>query len=229
MIVFSVDSSAVAGSAALIRDGEVVYECYAKEGLTHSETLLVRCDEVFQKTGFSPRDVDCYAVTCGPGSFTGLRIGLNLVKGMAFPGDTPCVAVSTFEALAHPAMGFGKDILCVLDARQKRVYCSAYHVETGTLVEALEGQILPIRELDGALKKAGIQDPLIVGDVADIVAGAVENGVLCEEKLRDVHAAEVGVIAYRKYLDGCSVRPDELVPVYLQLSQAERERLERTK
>ena len=89
MIVFGVDSSAAAGSAAAVRDGEVLYEAFANEGLTHSETLLVRCDEVFRGTGIEPAQVDCFAVTAGPGSFTGLRIGLGLVKGMAFVRNTP--------------------------------------------------------------------------------------------------------------------------------------------
>ena len=218
------DSSSVAGSAALVRDGETVYECFAKEGLTHSETLLARCDEVFRKTGYRPEDVDCFAVTAGPGSFTGLRIGLNLVKGMAFPGNTPCVPVSTFDALACPAAEYGRDILCALDARQKRVYCAAYHVEGGLPVQVMEGQILPLDELEGALKGAGICEPLVVGDAAQSAHENVKGSVMCGENLIDVHAAEVGKSAYEAYLKGNYISPDMLAPVYLQLSQAERNR-----
>ena len=225
MIIFSVDSASVAGSAALVRDGEVLYECFAKEGLTHSETLLERCDEVFRKTGCSPKDVDCYAVTCGPGSFTGLRIGINLVKGLAFPADTPCVPVSTFEALANPAIALGRDILCVLDARQKRVYCAAYHVDNGELVPATEGKIVAIRDLNAEMLEAGIHSPVVVGDMAEAVSGQVEGSTPCLAEMQDVHAAEVGRIAYKRFLNKETVRPEELVPVYLQLSQAERERI----
>ncbi|MBR0450399.1 MAG: tRNA (adenosine(37)-N6)-threonylcarbamoyltransferase complex dimerization subunit type 1 TsaB [Oscillospiraceae bacterium] len=224
MIIFSVDSSSVAGSAALLCDGEAVYECFAKEGLTHSETLLARCDEVFEKTGYKPSDVDCYAVTAGPGSFTGLRIGLNLVKGMAFANGTPCVPVSTFDALAYPAAMYGKDILCTLDARQKRVYCAAYHVVEGKPVQILTGQILPLKDLSDALMEAGICDPIVVGDAAKEAHEAVSGSVLCEDRMIDVHAAEVGKVAYGLYINGSYTTPDGLAPVYLQLSQAERER-----
>ena len=224
MIVFSVDSSSVAGSAALIKDGIPVFECFAKEGLTHSETLLARCDEVFKKTGYLPEDVDCYAVTSGPGSFTGLRIGLNLVKGMAFAKNTPCVPVSTFDALAYPAVKYNRDILCVLDARQKRVYCSAYHVVEGKPMQVLEGQILPLNELDSVLSEIGICEPVVVGDAAQSAHEAVSGSILCDENLIDVHATEVGKVAYKMFINGECISPDLLAPVYLQLSQAERER-----
>ena len=218
------DSSSVAGSAALIRDGETVYECFAKEGLTHSETLLARCDEVFKKTGYRPSDVDCYAVTAGPGSFTGLRIGLNLVKGMAFANNTPCVPVSTFDALAYPAAKYGKDVLCTLDARQKRVYCAAYHIVEGKPLLVLSGQIISLKDLGEALKEAGVCDPIVVGDAAEEAQKAVPESVLCEEDMIDVHAAEVGKVAYKFFINGEYTTPDGLAPVYLQLSQAERER-----
>ena len=224
MIIFSVDSSSVAGSAALLCDGETVYECFAKEGLTHSETLLARCDEVFRKTGYKPSDVDCYAVTAGPGSFTGLRIGLNLVKGMAFAGNTPCVPVSTFDALAYPTTVYGRDILCTLDARQKRVYCAAYHVVEGRPVQTLTGQIIPLKDLSDVLSEAGICEPVVVGDAAKEAHEAVPGSIICEDRMIDVHAAEVGKVAYGLFINGSYTTPDGLAPVYLQLSQAERER-----
>ena len=224
MIIFSVDSSSVAGSAAIVCDGETVYECFAKEGLTHSETLLARCDEVFKKTGYTPSDVDCYAVTAGPGSFTGLRIGLNLIKGMAFANSTPCIPVSTFDALAYPVAELGMDILCVMDARQRRVYCAAYHVENGKPVQIIEGQILPLKDLNDVLKTAGITRRLVVGDAANEAHEAVDDSVLCESIRLDVHAADVGKVAYESFQKGEYITPDKLAPVYLQLSQAERER-----
>ena len=224
MIIFSVDSSSVAGSAALLLDGDTVYECFAKEGLTHSETLLERCDEVFRKTGYRPSDVDCYAVTAGPGSFTGLRIGLNLVKGMAFADSTPCVPVSTFDALACPAVSYGRDILCTLDARQKRVYCAAYHVRDGKPVQVMKGQILPLDDLESALEQAGISGPVVVGDAAASAHEKVKDSIMCEERFIDVHASDVGKAAYEKYMQGRYMSPDMLAPVYLQLSQAERNR-----
>ncbi|MEG2259910.1 MAG: tRNA (adenosine(37)-N6)-threonylcarbamoyltransferase complex dimerization subunit type 1 TsaB, partial [Oscillospiraceae bacterium] len=100
MIIFAVDSSSCAGSAAVYKDGTILAESFANVGLTHSETLMVLCDEVFRRSGIGPCDVDYFAVTSGPGSFTGLRIGMGTVKGMAFATRKPCVAVPTPEALA---------------------------------------------------------------------------------------------------------------------------------
>ena len=224
MIVFGVDSSAAAGSAAAVRDGEILYEAYANEGLTHRETLLVRCDEVFRSTGIEPEQVDCFAVTAGPGSFTGLRIGLGLVKGMAFVRKTPCVPVSTFDALAWPLAERNRDLVCVLDARQKRVYCCAYRIADGKPVRAGEPQILPLAELAKHLKDAGISDPLIAGDAAPMVAAVLPDAEEAGEAFRYVHAGEVARIAEVMYRRGEYVLPNELRPVYLQLSQAERER-----
>ena len=224
MIVFGVDSSAAAGSAAAVRDGEVLYEAFANEGLTHSETLLVRCDEVFRGTGIEPAQVDCFAVTAGPGSFTGLRIGLGLVKGMAFVRNTPCVPVSTFDALAWPLACKERDLVCVLDARQKRVYCCAYHVVEGRPVRVTEPGILPLSELAQHLEEAGISDPLIAGDAAPMAAAVLPDAEEAGEPFRYVHAGEVARIAEVMYRQGQFVLPNELKPVYLQLSQAERER-----
>lgn len=224
MIVFGVDSSAAAGSAAAVRNGEILYEAYANEGLTHSETLLVRCDEVFRNAGIEPEQVDCFAVTAGPGSFTGLRIGLGLVKGMAFVRNTPCVPVSTFDALAWPLADRGRDLVCVLDARQKRVYCCAYHIEQGRPVRAVEPGILPLSELAQHLEEAGIRDPLIAGDAAPAAAAVLTDAEEAGEAFRFVHAGEVARIAEVMYRQGDCVLPNDLKPVYLQLSQAERER-----
>ena len=227
MIIFGVDSSSAAGSAAAVRDGELLYEAFANEGLTHSETLLVRCDEVFREAGLTPKEVGCYAVTAGPGSFTGLRIGLGLVKGLAFVRETPCVPVSTFEALAFPLLERGKDLLCVLDARQKRVYCAGYHVAEGNLIPALAPQILPLSGLDDAIRESGISDPLIAGDAAAQASEAVNGGTDAGEEYHFVHAGAVALVAERLYRQGAGVAPNELRPVYLQASQAERERNKR--
>ena len=224
MIIFAVDSSSAAGSAAVLKDGELLYEAYANEGLTHSETLLVRCDEAFQYSGVLPSQVDVYAVTAGPGSFTGLRIGMGLVKGLAFPGNKPCAAVSTFDALAEAVKDCGRDVLAVVDARQKRVYCTAYKYENGVLTEAMAEEIVPLPELAEKLSAAGIREPLVVGDAAKAAADAVPGSVLSEEKYWYVHAAYVAKKAESMAEKGETVSVGDLRPAYHQLSQAERNR-----
>lgn len=225
MIILAVDSSSAAGSAAIYRDGQVLYEAYANEGLTHSQTLLVRCDEAFRNSGMSPGNVDVYAVTAGPGSFTGLRIGMGLVKGMAFASDAKCAAVPTFLALAQPLAGSGRDILTVLDARQKRVYCSAFRSDNGVLKKVMEDCVLPLTELNMVVKECGLENVLVAGDASAQAAEAVDGAEDAGEEYRYVHAGQVCIAAAQMAERGELCSADELRPFYLQLSQAERNRL----
>lgn len=227
MIILGVDSSSAAGSAAVSRDGELLYEAYANEGLTHSQTLLVRCDEALRAAGIRPGDVDVFAVTSGPGSFTGLRIGMGLVKGMAFATGARCAGVSTFLALAEPLRDSGRDILTVLDARQKRAYCSAYRSVNGELTKVMDECVLSFTELNDICGKTGLTAPLVVGDISMEVSSFVDGAEYAGDDLRYVHAGYVceaaSVMADRGLL--CSA--EELRPFYLQLSQAERNRIQR--
>ena len=223
MKVFCIDSASAAGSAALWCDGEVLFESYKNEGLTHSQTLMLRCDEVFAATGTAPADVDVFAVTAGPGSFTGLRIGIGTVKGMAFAAGKPCCAVTSFEALAEAAKAEAETILTVLDARQKRVYCAAFRMENGVPVQVMQDSLLPIAQLEAALGEAGIVCPYVVGDAAEAVCAALgEAVVLSPEAYRDIHAGAAAGAAARKAQAGGLCSASELRPGYLQLSQAER-------
>ena len=99
MTIFGLDSAGKTAGIAILRDSRLIYECYLATGHTHSETLLCLCKNAFDAAGLSPAEIDVFAAAAGPGSFTGLRIGLAAVKGLAFPHDTPCAAVSTLEAL----------------------------------------------------------------------------------------------------------------------------------
>ena len=130
MIVLGLDSTGKTASAALVQDGVLIYENYLAAGLTHSERLLTLCDDALRAAGLQVKDVDLFAVTHGPGSFTGLRIGLAAVKGMAMPFHTPCVGVSTLEALAWGLRVDGS-ALCALDARRGEVYYAAFSVKDG--------------------------------------------------------------------------------------------------
>jgi len=225
LTILGVDSSSAAGSAAVYKDGDVLFEAYANEGLTHSQTLLVRCDEALKASSTSPSDVDVFAVTAGPGSFTGLRIGMGLVKGMAFASGAGCAGVSTFEVLALPLADADRDILTVLDARQKRVYCAGFRCRGGKLEKLLDDCVLPISELDSAVTQAGMSGPVVAGDVSAAAAAAVKGAVDAGEDYRYVHAAYVCRAAAAMAERGELCTADELKPFYLQLSQAERNRL----
>ena len=225
MIILGVDSSSAAGSAAVSRDGELLYEAYANEGLTHSQTLLVRCDEALRESGIDPKDIDVFAVTSGPGSFTGLRIGMGLVKGMAFATGAECAGVSTFLALAEPLKDRGRDILTVLDARQKRVYCSAYRPEDSGLRKVMDECVLNLSELSAACAEAGLKDPLVAGDVSQEASSFVKGSEYAGDEFRFVHAGRVCEAAFRMAENGLLCSAQELRPFYLQLSQAERNRI----
>ena len=114
---------------ALLQDDRLLYECYLDAGMTHSETLMPLVDHCLSLCGMGCGDIDLYGVNAGPGSFTGLRIGLAAVKGLAFPRETLCAPVSTLEALAAAHTGSGT-VLCALDARRAQVYSAAFDLET---------------------------------------------------------------------------------------------------
>lgn len=227
MIILGVDSSSAAGSAAVSRNGELLFESYANEGLTHSQTLLVRCDEALRSAGIRPDQIDVYAVTSGPGSFTGLRIGMGLVKGMAFASGAMCAGVPTFLALAEPLRGSGRDIVTVLDARQKRAYCSAYRSLGGELTKMMDECVVPLSEIDDAVKRSGIVSPVVVGDISAEVSLLIEGAEDGGEEFRFVHAGNVCAAAEAMALGGQLCTADELRPFYLQLSQAERNRIQK--
>ena len=132
MTIFGLDSAGKTAGIAILRDSRLIYECYLATGHTHSETLLCLCKNAFDAAGLSPAEIDVFAAAAGPGSFTGLRIGLAAVKGLAFPHDTPCAAVSTLEALAYSAAVEGT-LLCALDARRGEVYWAGFFAADGAV------------------------------------------------------------------------------------------------
>lgn len=131
MNILAVDTAGKTAGVALMQDGRLLYEVYFDGGLTHSETLLPLIDTCLKLCGLTCADIDLFGVNAGPGSFTGLRIGLAAVKGLAFPRNTPCAPVSTLEALAAGHVGQGT-VLCALDARRGQVYSAAFDLATHT-------------------------------------------------------------------------------------------------
>ena len=129
MNILAVDTAGRSASVALLRDDTLLYETVCNCGLTHSETLMPMVDAALKTAGLHPEDIELYAVTAGPGSFTGLRIGMSAVKGMALVHQTPCAGVSTLEALARCHTGEGV-VVCAMDARRGQVYWAAFDLET---------------------------------------------------------------------------------------------------
>ena len=209
-----------------LQDDRLLYEVYLDGGMTHSETLMPMIDSCLKMCGLTCADIDLYAVNAGPGSFTGLRIGLAAVKGLAFPRETLCAPVSTLEALAAAHTGEGT-VLCALDARRAQVYSAAFDLATHTRL--LDDDARAVTDLADFVENC--KKPLFfVGDGAGLCYNKYSNvpGVLqTPPALRGGRAAAVALVAKQMAAAGQAVLPEALLPDYHRLSQAERERAER--
>ena len=226
MNILAVDTAGKTVGVALLQDDRLLYECYLDAGMTHSETLMPLIDNCLKLCGMGCKDIDLYGVNAGPGSFTGLRLGLAAVKGLAFPRETLCAPVSTLEALAAAHTGCGT-VLCALDARRAQVYSAAFDLETHErLMDDDARAVADLAEFVENCKK-----PLFfVGDGAALCYNKYDNvpGVLCvPPALRNGRAAAVAYVAKQMAQRGEAVLPEALLPDYHRLSQAERERAER--
>lgn len=233
MMILALESSATACSAALCRDGELVAQSYQNSGLTHSRTLLPMVRGMLKNSQLTLEQVDVIAVAAGPGSFTGLRIGVATAKGLAWPADKDCAPCSTLESmawsLAHMA---GSLIICAMDARRKQVY-NALFLATGMGLERLTpDRAISLEELGAELKNYE-NSKIVVGDGAKLCYNTLtEEGIpmaLAPKHLRMQSAWGVARAAEELAARGGLVKGGALVPQYHRLSQAERERLAREK
>lgn len=230
MMILALESSATACSAALCRDGELVAQTYQNSGLTHSRTLLPMVDSLLSNCGRTLDDVDVIAVAAGPGSFTGLRIGVATAKGLAWPEDKDCAPCSTLESMAWPlAHMAGKVIVCAMDARRKQVYNALFLAEGDRLTRLTPDRAIGLEELGEELKK--YENPkIVVGDGASLCYNTLHEDLnleLAPPYLRMQSAWGVARAAQELAARGELVKGAELAPVYHRLSQAERERLEK--
>lgn len=228
MLVLGIDSSAVAASAAVAEDGRLLGEFYMNTKQTHSQTLLSMVQGLLQSLGKSPGDFHRFAVTHGPGSFTGVRIGMAAAKGFAWGGNIPCYGVSTLEAMAEH-LGVYEGYVCpCMDARRSQVYNALFRAEGGKLTRLAPDRAISLAELEGELK--ALDGPIfLVGDGSLLCRRTLSlpNLVLPPEHRMHQRADGVAILAARKIAAGEPGDAAALVPNYLRLSQAERERLER--
>lgn len=227
MVILGVDTSAVAAGAAIIKDGKLISETYINTGLTHSQTMLTLIDSALNAVDMSIDDVDAFAVSSGPGSFTGIRIGVSAVKGLCFAKNKPCFAVSTLEALANCADIDGFIICPVMDARCMQVYTALFEKTDGEIKRVTDDAPKTLEELSAELQEIN-KKILLIGDGADISYKFLAEKGLDVRKFSEIfkfqHASGVAITAYRNYNRGEeAVSADNLVPSYLRLSQAERE------
>lgn len=224
MKILAIDTSAKAASAALLEDEKLLGEFYTHSGLTHSQTLMPMVEQLLDCCRITLADIDVMALSAGPGSFTGLRIGMAAVKGMAFAQNTPCVKVSTLEGLCYNLPEFSGLLCPVMDARCGQVYNALFRSEGGALHRLTEDRALPIKELEGELWPHG-REVLLLGDGAALChqAFSMWGARLAPEGVRYQRASSVALLGEQAAKEGKTVPVGELAPVYLRLPQAERE------
>jgi tRNA threonylcarbamoyladenosine biosynthesis protein TsaB len=223
MDILAIDTSGVTASVAVLRDETVLAEIFLNLGRNHSEILLPSIDHLLMVAGLELRAIDVFACTIGPGSFTGIRIGVSTVKGLALAVDRPVVALSALEILAVSATGLQQKICPMIDARREQVYAGLFsdngsYSLTNIIPERLVGA-------DDFLK-------LIAGDTLFIGSGALKyedvirrrlggRGSFVASHLHQVHAAAVGALAWRKVQAGEMTDAVKVMPLYLRRSEAE--------
>ncbi|WP_295632514.1 tRNA (adenosine(37)-N6)-threonylcarbamoyltransferase complex dimerization subunit type 1 TsaB [uncultured Intestinimonas sp.] len=230
MKILALESSAVAASVAVSEDGALIAQSYQRSGLTHSRTLMPMCRDLLENCGLTLGEMDVVAVAAGPGSFTGLRIGVATAKGLAWPGDKPCAGVSTLEAMAWPLAHLEGDLCAVMDARRHQVYNARFQAEGGRLLRLCPDRAISIDELAAELLSRE-KTQILVGDGAELCYNELtKRGLpvrLAPPHLRWQSAWGVARAAEELARTGGLVTAAELAPVYHRLSQAERERLAR--
>ena len=230
MLILAFETSAKAASTALLEDGRLLGEIYQNTGLTHSQTLMVMAEDLLKQCGKTVGDVSAVAVAEGPGSFTGVRIGVAAAKGFAWGGEIPCCGVSTLEAMAEMAGVFQGYLCPCMDARRSQVYNALFYVNLGEIQRLTPDRAIALSDLKKELEN--LQEPIfLVGDGSNLcyntLLESVPGLVLPPEHRMHQRASGVALAAAKKLAAGKECDGAALVPNYLRLSQAERERLER--
>ena len=230
-MLLAFETSAKAASVALFDGEKLLGESYQNTGLTHSQTLLLMAEDLMKNCGISAKDLTSVAVAAGPGSFTGVRIGVSAAKGLAWGREIPCWGVSTLEGMA---LGLGIQdgyILPTMDARRAQVYTALFSAKNGVISRILEDQAIALAELKEKLPND--MPIFLVGDGSTLtyntLNGEIPSLVMPPEHKMHQRAVGVGLAALAAISRGETGDGETLTPNYLRLSQAERERMEKMK
>ena len=230
MLILAFETSAKAASVALMDGSKLLGESYQNTGLTHSQTLMVMAEDLLKQCGKAVSDLTAVAVAEGPGSFTGVRIGVAAAKGMAWGAELPCYGISTLEAMAVSLGAYQGYICPCMDARRNQVYNALFYVNQGKLERVKEDRAIALSDLSEELK--ALEGPIfLVGDGSVLTHKTLSNEIpaliLPPEHRMHQRAVGVALLAEAKAQAGQSGDAAALQPNYLRLSQAERERMEK--
>ena len=230
MLILAFETSAKAASVALTQDGTLLGESYQNTGLTHSQTLMVMAEDLLKQCSKTVADLDAVAVAEGPGSFTGVRIGVAAAKGLSWGAELPCYGISTLEAMAV-SLGIYEGYVCpCMDARRNQVYNAMFYVNHGQLERIREDRAIALADLKTELEQ--LNGPIyLVGDGSRLthktLSAEIPNLILPPEHRMHQRAVGVAILAEAKAAAGENGDAAALTPNYLRLSQAERERAEK--
>ena len=226
MNILAVDTSATSASVCVAQENKIIGEFSINTSLTHSQTLVPMIEQVSEKTGIALDNIDAIAVNAGPGSFTGVRIGVAAVKGIAFSRNIPCVSVSTLESMAYNMLDSECIVCAVMDARCSQVYNALFKVSNGEVERLIEDRALSLADLKLDLQKFS-EKIILVGDGSEITFNYLENSLqnvfLASVNNRIQKASSIACVAFEKIKNDETISASELMPVYLRLPQAQRE------
>ena len=224
MKILAVDSSAKSASIAVCENGSLISECFVNAALTHSRTLMPMVDNALSQADMNIGDIDVFSVNVGPGSFTGIRIGVAAVKGLALSNNKPCAAVSTLESVAYNFVDDCCVVCAAMDARCNQVYTALFRCDGSSVTRICEDKAISIEDLGEELSQYS-EKIYLAGDGAEICYKAFKD------KLADVKLAGENRRYQRAFGAALAAENNKeaftdsalLAPVYLRLPQAERE------
>ena len=227
MRVLCIDTSGPTCSVAIMQEEALLYEATVLNKRTHSVNLMPMVDDAISKSGCEISSIDVFAAVVGPGSFTGIRIGVSAVKGLSFGANKPCIGINALEAIAYGVMPSNKIICPIRDARNKQVYAAAFQKGKQVVEQraiALSDFLNKFKDFNG--------DCLFVGDGAnvnkqEIIGELKEKAHFAPPHLNILRASSAAYIALKNIEN--AHEPKELIPLYLRLPQAERMRLAKNK
>lgn len=233
MNLLAIDASGIAGSVAYYKEGKLAGEYYICDKLTHSQTIMPMLEDMKKILNINLDEIDAVAVTSGPGSFTGLRIGVTAAKALALALEVPIIGVPTLDVMAH-GMVYTDYLICpTMDARRQQVYTALYEWQNSELIRLTEHMAIDIETYLNELKNQA-KRIIFLGDGTGVYDTIIreklgEKAVFAPSFCNMQHASVLADIAAKRYEEGEVEDPSLFVPMYLRKSQAEREKEEREK
>lgn len=227
MKILAIDTSAKAASACIAQEDKIIGEFFINTSLTHSQTLMPMIEQLCKNAQVPISEIEAVAVNAGPGSFTGVRIGVAAAKGLAFDKSLPCVAVSTLESMAYNALGSDCVVCAVMDARCSQVYNALFRVSGEKIERLCSDRALSLTDLEQDLKVYGGEKIMLIGDGAEItfefLRNSLSNVILAPVNIRIQKASSTALAAFKRISEGELTTDEKLMPAYLRLPQAQRE------